>query len=81
VWYIEDGLYSMLGDFAPFDELKQLLDKHPKLRLYIDDAHSTSWLGQHGRGVALEHSARDERVVVALRALGCAARHQAALRA
>jgi 7-keto-8-aminopelargonate synthetase-like enzyme len=66
VWYIVDGLYSMLGDFAPFAELKQLLDRHAKLRLYIDDAHSVSWLGQHGRGAALEHFASDERVVVAL---------------
>jgi 7-keto-8-aminopelargonate synthetase-like enzyme len=66
VWYIADGLYSMLGDFAPFAELKQLLDKHEKLRLYIDDAHSTSWLGTHGRGAALEHFADHERVVVAL---------------
>jgi len=66
IWYIADGLYSMLGDFAPFDELAQLLDRHPKLRLYIDDAHSTSWLGRHGRGIALEHFADDERVVVAL---------------
>lgn len=66
IWYIADGLYSMLGDFAPFAELKQLLDRHDKLRLYIDDAHSTSWLGRHGRGVALEHFAQDERVVVAL---------------
>lgn len=66
VWYIADGLYSMLGDFAPFAELKQLLDKHEKLHLYIDDAHSTSWLGQHGHGAALEHFANHERVVVAL---------------
>ena len=28
VWYICDGLYSMLGDFAPFDELRALLDRH-----------------------------------------------------
>ena len=66
VWYIADGLYSMLGDYAPFDQLAELLDRHDKLRLYIDDAHSTSWLGQHGRGAALERFAKDERVVVAL---------------
>jgi len=66
VWYIADGLYSMLGDFAPFEGLKELLDRHDKLRLYIDDAHSTSWHGQHGRGAALEHFVNDERVVVAL---------------
>lgn len=66
VWHIADGMYSMLGDFAPFDELSQLLDRHDKLRLYIDDARATSWLGRHGRGAALEHFAHDERVVVAL---------------
>lgn len=66
VWYIADGLYSMLGDYAPFEQLRELLDRHPKLRLYIDDAHSTSWSGRHGRGIALDHFADDERVVVAL---------------
>jgi 7-keto-8-aminopelargonate synthetase-like enzyme len=66
VWYVADGLYSMLGDYADFAALRALLDRHPKLRLYIDDAHSVSWAGQHGRGVALEHFAHDERVVVAL---------------
>lgn len=66
VWYIADGLYSMLGDFAPFAQLKQLLDRHPKLRLYIDDAHSISWLGKHGRGAALDHFHDDQRVVVAM---------------
>jgi 7-keto-8-aminopelargonate synthetase-like enzyme len=66
VWYLCDGLYSMLGDFAPFGELRALLDRHPRLRLYIDDAHATSWTGQRGRGIALEHFADDERVVVAL---------------
>jgi 7-keto-8-aminopelargonate synthetase-like enzyme len=66
VWYICDGLYSMLGDFAHFEELRELLRRHEKLRLYIDDAHSTSWTGTHGRGAALVHFANDERVVVAL---------------
>ncbi len=66
VWYVADGLYSMLGDFADFEALKRLLDVHPKLRLYIDDAHGTSWTGARGRGAALDHFASDPRVVVAL---------------
>ncbi len=66
VWYLCDGLYSMLGDFAPFEELRALLDRHDRLRLYIDDAHSTSWSGRRGRGIALDHFGNDERVVVAL---------------
>jgi 7-keto-8-aminopelargonate synthetase-like enzyme len=66
VWYVADGLYSMLGDFAPFEDLKRLLDLYDNLRLYIDDAHSTSWLGARGRGAALDHFADDERVVVTL---------------
>lgn len=66
VWYVCDGLYSMLGDFAPFDELRSLLERHENLHLYIDDAHSTSWAGKHGRGAALEHFVNHERVVVAL---------------
>jgi 7-keto-8-aminopelargonate synthetase-like enzyme len=79
VWYLCDGVYSMLGDLAPFAELSELLTRYPKLHLYIDDAHGFSWTGRHGRGVALEAldgageldalgalTAHRERVVVAV---------------
>ncbi len=66
VWYVCDGLYSMLGDFAPFEGLRQLLARYPKLHLYIDDAHSMSWTGRFGRGAALMALGDSERVVVAL---------------
>ncbi|HEY0467256.1 MAG TPA: aminotransferase class I/II-fold pyridoxal phosphate-dependent enzyme [Polyangiaceae bacterium] len=66
IWYICDGVYSMLGDFAPFEALRELLDRYPQLHLYIDDAHAVSWAGKHGRGVALTHLGNSERVVVAL---------------
>ena len=75
VWLIMDGLYSMLGDFAPFAELKKLLDRYPQLHLYIDDAHSVSWTGKHGRGAALAHFGAHDRVIVALslnKAFSCA---------
>jgi 7-keto-8-aminopelargonate synthetase-like enzyme len=70
VWYALDGLYSMRGNFAPLNELAQLLADFPKLHLYVDDAHCTSWIGKHGRGNALDRmvdvpSVR-ERLVVAL---------------
>lgn len=63
VWYVLDGLYSMLGDFAPIAELRDLLRRYPALHLYVDDAHSTSWSGTHGRGYALERLPERDRVV------------------
>lgn len=66
VWLVIDGLYSMFGDLAPFDELAELLDRWENLRLYVDDAHATGWLGTHGRGGALTRFARHSQVVVAL---------------
>ena len=66
IWYIADGLYSMRGDYAPFRELTALLDRYQKLHVYLDDAHSTGWYGECGRGAALSHLPNIERVVVAL---------------
>ena len=66
VWYTFDGLYSMRGDFAPFDGLCDLLARYPALHFYVDDAHSTSCFGESGRGAALARLPADERVVVAL---------------
>ncbi len=66
VWYLLDGLYSMSGDFAPLAELAVLMEKYPALHLYVDDAHSTTWTGRHGRGFALEALKDTSRVVVAL---------------
>lgn len=64
VWYLADGLYSMLGDLAPFAELADLLDRYESLHLYIDDAHGFSWHGDGGRGFARELLPHDPRVVV-----------------
>src|SRR3954469_297049 len=67
VWYAADGLYSMYADFAPVEQLNELVERHDNLWLYIDDAHSVSWTGKHGRGYALEHLSPTalERSVVA----------------
>ncbi len=75
VWLITDGLFSMSGSWAPFDELANLLARYPRLHLYIDDAHGTGWFGTHGRGGALTHLGHHDRVVVALslcKSFGCA---------
>jgi 7-keto-8-aminopelargonate synthetase-like enzyme len=57
VWYAADGLYSMYADFAPLQELNELMERCEQLWLYFDDAHSFSWTGRHGRGFCLEHLA------------------------
>jgi 7-keto-8-aminopelargonate synthetase-like enzyme/predicted N-acyltransferase len=68
VWLLLDGVYSMHGDLAPIEALGWLLERYEQLHLFVDDAHGTSWTGQHGRGHALERLrfASRERVVVAL---------------
>ena len=66
VWYILDGVYSMSGDFAPLDRLKELMAEFPKLHLYADDAHCTSWMGKHGRGFTLQEISDRDRVIVTL---------------
>lgn len=54
VWYAADGLYSMYADFLPGAAIDELAARFDNLWLYIDDAHSFSWAGRHGRGHALE---------------------------
>ncbi|MCB9274617.1 MAG: pyridoxal phosphate-dependent aminotransferase family protein [Lewinellaceae bacterium] len=51
VWYFADGVYSMYGDFAPMQRLKELMDQYEPFHLYIDDAHGVSWAGENGIGV------------------------------
>lgn len=52
IWYMVDGVYSMYGDVAPFDEIIEMLNKYPQLYLYVDDAHGMSWHGEDGAGYA-----------------------------
>jgi 7-keto-8-aminopelargonate synthetase-like enzyme len=66
VWYLADGVYSMGGDLCPTRELRELLNQHEKLHLYIDDAHGMSWTGRHGRGWILDRELIHPRMVVAL---------------
>ena len=56
----------MHGDRLPLDELRALLDRHPSLFAYVDDAHGVGWTGRHGAGVVLGHRPLHERMAVAL---------------
>ena len=64
VWYLADGVYSMHGDQAPLAGLHELVARHERLSLYIDDAHGLSWSGKHGRGTVLGDGPFPERTVV-----------------
>lgn len=48
---ITDGVFSMTGRIAKFDEIHRLAKKY-SARTYIDDAHGLGVLGEGGRGTA-----------------------------
>ncbi len=50
---IVEGIYSMLGDFAPLPDFVALKERHD-FQLLVDEAHSFGVLGAHGRGLAEE---------------------------
>ncbi len=66
VWLLIDGIYSMIGDVAPFEALNTLLNEDERLHLYVDDAHATGWCGARGQGRALQMWPDHPRVLVAL---------------
>jgi 7-keto-8-aminopelargonate synthetase-like enzyme len=65
VWYLADGVYSMLGDLAPLAHIRELMARHDNLFTYFDDAHGFSWWGRHGRGFVLSEMPWNERLIVA----------------
>ncbi|MBI5882701.1 MAG: glycine C-acetyltransferase [Elusimicrobia bacterium] len=46
---ITDGVFSMDGDTPPLDEMSRLCEKRGAL-LFVDDSHSTGFIGRTGRG-------------------------------
>ena len=46
---ITDGVFSMDGDTAKLDEMVALCEKHDAM-LFVDDSHSTGFIGKTGRG-------------------------------
>lgn len=65
VWYMMDGVYSMYGDFAPMDQIAEILKSHKKFHIYADDAHGLGWMGQHGRGYVLNQMNLHPKMIVA----------------
>ncbi len=65
IWFFADSVYSMFGDYVPFEDLKSLMDKYPALHLYIDDAHGIGWFGRKGQGVASTFMGGHEKVYIA----------------
>lgn len=64
IWYLADGIYSMLGDLAPVREVAELMDEFPMLHCYYDDAHGIGWQGLHGRGSVLSQVPWHDRMIV-----------------
>ena len=64
IWYFADGVYSMYGDYAPFTELDDFLNRYNKFHLYIDDAHGMGWTGKNGSGVVCKHLKNKEKVIL-----------------
>jgi 7-keto-8-aminopelargonate synthetase-like enzyme len=64
IWYMADGVYSMYGDLPDTIKLKALMEKHPKLHLYFDDAHGMGWDGENGAGYIFNRMGVSDRIVL-----------------
>ncbi len=56
---IVEGIYSMLGDRAPLEEIVALKKRYG-CYLMVDEAHSLGVLGEHGRGLAEETDTEED---------------------
>jgi 7-keto-8-aminopelargonate synthetase-like enzyme len=65
VWFLADGIYSMVGDVIAMDRVHAMLERTENLRVYLDDAHGVGWQGRHGRGHVLNEHPFHPRMVVA----------------
>ena len=59
VLIVVEGIYSMLGDQAPLEEIAALKRQYGAW-LAVDEAHSLGVLGEHGRGLAEACGVEDE---------------------
>ena len=47
---VTDGVFSMDGDIAPLDKIRQLADKYPNTYIMVDECHGTGVFGSFGKG-------------------------------
>ncbi|KAF3923942.1 hypothetical protein AA313_de0208216 [Arthrobotrys entomopaga] len=77
VFVAVEGVYSMDGDIAPLKDIVECVERLlPKGNGYIivDEAHSTGWLGNQGRGLVCQLGLEDRiwaRVHTFGKAMGC----------
>ncbi len=66
IWYMSDGIYSMLGDECPIERMYDLMDRYPNFHCYVDDAHGISWIGEHGKGLTLHKRPLHSQMVLVM---------------
>jgi 7-keto-8-aminopelargonate synthetase-like enzyme len=74
IWYLSDGLYSMLGDHCPIKSMYDLMERYINFHCYVDDAHGMSWLGKNGKGATLHKSQLHPKMVLVMslaKGFGC----------
>jgi len=59
VLIVVEGIYSMIGDQAPLQEIVAIKRKYDTY-LMVDEAHSLGVLGEHGRGLAEQAGVEQE---------------------
>jgi 7-keto-8-aminopelargonate synthetase-like enzyme len=66
-----DGVYSMSGEIAAMRDINEVAQRHNAV-LYVDDAHATAVLGDHGRGTVKEVlGSYDNAIVVGCLSKAC----------